>query len=340
MTSSCSTCSSTGCGAGTLDGLLLIGDAAHAMSPVGGVGSTWPSPTPWRPPDALAGPLRAAPSPPGSWPCVQARRWLPAVADPVRPAGHPHRVIAVAVSAGQPAKPPAGRRIANKVPALRRRGGIRHRDRSAARTCAGVCPALSCNAGRTRADTSGRRACRQSMMSAWSCQTPSLRRAPKAADTDNGSRPAGRRVGAPLTVTAPVPYVAERVVAEPVSADRRLRVPLRLREHLPDLVGWLGGVAVRAAARTRPACSGPSWTAAPGTSGLGPYGVSVPAAAALPAGQPDPGDHLADPHRLGDRPRRAGDGTVARHRDRGRARIAAPRWTGTPSTSCCAPCAA
>ena len=36
---------------------------------------------------------------------------------------------------------------------------------------------------------------------------------------------------------------------------------------------------------------------------------------ALPAGQPDPGDHLADPHRLDDRPRHAGDGPMARHRD-------------------------
>ena len=35
---------------------------------------------------------------------------------------------------------------------------------------------------------------------------------------------------------------------------------------------------------------------------------------ALPAGQPDPGDHLADPHRLDDRPRHDGDGPMARHR--------------------------
>ena len=42
-------------------------------------------------------------------------------------------------------------------------------------------------------------------------------------------------------------------------------------------------------------------------------GVSA-CGAPLPAGQPDPGDHVADPHRLGDRARRAGDGPVARHR--------------------------
>ncbi len=80
-------------------------------------------------------------------------------------------------------------------------------------------------------------------------------------------RPCAVASPAPLSVTAPVPYALERSVAQPVPADRRLRVPVRLREHLPDLVGRLGGVAVRAAARTPPACSARSWTAAPGTSG-------------------------------------------------------------------------
>ena len=51
-----------------------------------------------------------------------------------------------------------------------------------------------------------------------------------------------------------------------------------------------------------------------------------PVRQALPAGQPDPGDHLADPHRLDDRPRRAGDGPVARHRDT--VRDASPRTDG------------
>ena len=79
----------------------------------------------------------------------------------------------------------------------------------------------------------------------------------------------GHRTGAVL---------AGGAAAQPVPADRRLRLPVRLREHLPDLVGRLGGVAVRAAARTPRACSGRSWTAAPGHFRLGPYGVSVPAA--------------------------------------------------------------
>ena len=151
------------------------------------------------------------------------------------------------------------------------------------------------------------------MMSAWSCKTPSLPTERRRPRPPTGRSPSRSSSEAPFTVTAPVPYAAERVVAEPVSADRRLRVPVRLREHLPDLVGRFGGMAVRAAPglpqrvrrdpgpRRRPLPAGP-------VRRVGARG------APLPAGQPDPGDHLADPHRLADRARRAGDGPVARHR--------------------------
>ncbi len=104
-----------------------------------------------------------------------------------------------------------------------------------------------------------------------------------------------------------------RIAAQSVPADRRLRVPVRLREHLPDLVGRFGGVDVRAAAglpqrvRRDP---GPRRRALPARAVRG-VGAGGPA---LPAGQPDPGDHLADPHRLGDRARRPGDGALARPR--------------------------
>ncbi len=148
--------------------------------------------------------------------------------------------------------------------------------------------------------TSGRRAGWQSMMSAWFCnrmKRPARPLAPCAVDRDG-----------------PGAVRAERRVAEPVPADRRLRVPVRLREHLPDLVGRFGGVAVRAAAGLAQRVRGHP----------GPRRRPLPARALrrlgarrapLPAGQPDPGDHLADPHRLGHRARRAGDGPVARHRD-------------------------
>jgi hypothetical protein len=50
---------------------------------------------------------------------VQARRWLPAALIQAAQRVIHARVIAVAVSAGQPTKPPLLVRIANKVAALR-----------------------------------------------------------------------------------------------------------------------------------------------------------------------------------------------------------------------------
>jgi 2-polyprenyl-6-methoxyphenol hydroxylase-like FAD-dependent oxidoreductase len=105
------------------DGLLLIGDAAHAMSPVGGVGINLAVADAVAAAAALAGPLRRGTVSTGQLARVQARRWLPAVLiQSVQRVIHT-RVIAVAVSAGQRAKPPLFVRMANKVPALRTAAG-------------------------------------------------------------------------------------------------------------------------------------------------------------------------------------------------------------------------
>jgi 2-polyprenyl-6-methoxyphenol hydroxylase-like FAD-dependent oxidoreductase len=103
------------------DGLLLIGDAAHAMSPVGGVGINLAVADAVAAAGILAEPLRAGQVSTARLARVQARRWIPtALIQAVQRVIHA-RVIAAAVSGepgGRSSRPPRAVRMLNKVPAL------------------------------------------------------------------------------------------------------------------------------------------------------------------------------------------------------------------------------
>jgi 2-polyprenyl-6-methoxyphenol hydroxylase-like FAD-dependent oxidoreductase len=116
------------------DGVLFIGDAAHAMSPVGGIGINLAVADAVAAARILAGPSPASgwgPRSAGEYPQrrlrvsnrqlarVQARRWLPAALLQAAQRTIHANVIAVAVS-GRDQGPPRGVGVVSRSPALRR----------------------------------------------------------------------------------------------------------------------------------------------------------------------------------------------------------------------------
>jgi 2-polyprenyl-6-methoxyphenol hydroxylase-like FAD-dependent oxidoreductase len=107
------------------DGILFIGDAAHAMSPVGGVGINLAVADAVAAARILARPLRSGTLTTRHLMAVQARRWLPAaLIQRVQRLVH-DRVIAAAIT-GNPAEaagdqePPVALRIVARLPLVRR----------------------------------------------------------------------------------------------------------------------------------------------------------------------------------------------------------------------------
>ena len=103
-----------------IDGLLLIGDAAHAMSPIGGVGINLAVADAVAAGRILAEPLRRRSVTTRDLAKVQARRWLPAVIIQRVQRLVQDRAIAVALGADGAGPAPRAVRIASRVPVLGR----------------------------------------------------------------------------------------------------------------------------------------------------------------------------------------------------------------------------
>jgi 2-polyprenyl-6-methoxyphenol hydroxylase-like FAD-dependent oxidoreductase len=102
------------------DGLLLIGDAAHAMSPIGGVGINLAVADAVAAARILAGPLRTHSVTRRRLAAVQARRWLPAAI--IQRVQRTVQDRAIAVAIGNPEglrDAPRAVVLANRFPALR-----------------------------------------------------------------------------------------------------------------------------------------------------------------------------------------------------------------------------
>ena len=239
------------------DGLLFIGDAAHAMSPIGGVGINLAVADAVAAARILAGPLRRHSVTTRDLARIQARRWLPAAIIQRVQRLVQDRAIAVALGADHAVgTAPRAVRIAARIPALQAIAGLRRRHRPAARARARLREALT--PAMPGSPTSGRRVPAQSMM----CDMV-LQHTEPADETDIGRTRARSAVHGdrPRAVRARRGHCGTRF--------RRSRITRSCRTA--RTAAWShrqarsSGCACHG--RTRPACSARSWTAARATSG-------------------------------------------------------------------------
>jgi 2-polyprenyl-6-methoxyphenol hydroxylase-like FAD-dependent oxidoreductase len=105
------------------DGFLCIGDAAHAMSPLGGVGINLAIQDAVAAANVLAGPLREARLAPTHLARVERRRRWPAQLTQRMQLSAQDRVIARVLRGTVPLRPPRALRLLARSPALRRLAG-------------------------------------------------------------------------------------------------------------------------------------------------------------------------------------------------------------------------
>ena len=297
------------------DGALLIGDAAHAMSPVGGVGINLAVADAVAAARILAGPLRAGRVSGRQLARVQARRWVPtALLQATQRTIHAN-VIAAAVGGGEHGTA-ARRAVGGPIAGIAAIHGLHGGDRPAARARAQVRPTPRVNPDPTPDVGESMDAGRldRSMMSGWSC-TPNPPTSPPTPATEEAFPGFGPESPwpRPSTSAPPAPFASSGALRNPFP-------PIADYAFLSDwettcLISPAGAVEWLCVPRPdSPSVFGAILDRSAGHFRLGPLRRLGALGPPLPARQPDHGDHLADPHRLADRARRAGDGAVARHR--------------------------
>ena len=269
------------------DGVLFIGDAAHAMSPVGGVGINLAVADAVAAARILAGPSPAS----GRYPQrrlrvstrqlarVQVRRWIPTVILQAAQRMIHAKVIAAAV-AGKDQRAPRGVRLVGRHGGLAATGRLPGRDRPAARARAEVrqTPRVSPRATATSAKswTTGRSTVDDDGM-VLHANPPTSPPTPRPEEAFERPRQTEPSIASPIDFSAPAPLSSSGSLRNPFP-------PIADYAFLSDwettcLISPAGSVEWMCVPRPdSPSVFGAILDRSAGHFRLGPYGVSVPSA--------------------------------------------------------------